>query len=319
MNSKTYNFSQIQEIYNTGLLQLLSQASEVHRNHHSYSRVYLNTLVSYKTGGCGEDCAYCAQSSRYQTHIDNKSIYLTVENAVLEAKKAKELGAERICISASWKNIPNDEKLQEIISIGKQIRQMGMKVCCTLGTVNEEQIHALKEAGFSAFNHNIDTSERFYPQIVTTRSYKDRLSTISLLQEHDMPWCSGGIIGMGETADDRLQMLMTLANQPKQPFSVPLNVLVPIKGTPLEHIAPVSHWEMIRLIATARILMPKTIICLAAGRENMSEEKQALCFLAGANSVFTGEKLLTTDNCNPDTDSNLFKILGMKTEEQNHE
>lgn len=313
MNIIRHNYSllEIKEIYSKGLLDLISISSSIHKQCHSYDKIYLNTLVSYKTGGCSEDCAYCAQSSRYKTHIENKSIYLNIDEVLTEAKKAKEQGTTRICISASWKHIPDNEHFDNILKIGEKIKEMGLNVCCTLGTVNSQQIEKLKSVGFSAYNHNLDTSERFYEEIITTRTFKDRINTINLLQENNMPYCSGGIIGMGETEDDRLEMLEALANQPKHPFSLPLNILVPIKGTPLENIKPVSHWEMIRLIATARILMPETIICLAAGRESMSAEIQTLCFLAGANSVFNGEKLLTTKNSSPNDDNFLFEILGV--------
>lgn len=310
-NRHDFSFSEIEKIYNQGLLELISSASAIHKTIHSFKSIHLNTLISYKTGGCGEDCAYCAQSSRYSTHISAKTSYLNSDQVIEEAAKAKSQGAERVCISASWRTIPSLDKLNEITELGKSIRKMGLNVCCTLGMVNEEQIIKLKDAGFTAFNHNLDTSERYYPEIVTTRKYGDRLKTLQLLQENDMPYCSGGIIGMGENVNDRLEMLLTLANQPKHPYSLPLNMLVPVQGTPLEHLPAVAHWDMVKLIATARIIMPQTIICLAAGRQFLNDESQALCFLAGANSIFTGEKLLTTENINPEKDKNLLQTLGL--------
>jgi biotin synthase len=308
-----YTLTEIQKIYNQALLDLISISSEIHRKSQTYNNIHKNTLVSYKTGGCQEDCAYCAQSSRYQTHIESKSVYLSVEEAIKQAKSAKDAGAKRICISASWRGIPNEQKLNEIIEIGKGVKKLGLEVCCTLGKVNHEQLEQLKKIGFSAYNHNIDTSREFFPKISTSRTYEDRLHTLQLLQEHDMPYCSGGIIGMGESIDDRLCMLMTLVNQKKHPYSLPLNILVPIQGTPLQNMPSASHWEMVRLIATARILMPNTIICLAAGRQNLSTEAQILCFLAGANSIFVGEKLLTTDNCSLSADAELFSLLNLNT------
>jgi len=306
---------EVKEMYDIPLLELIAEASVIHKKHHSYSRIYLNTLLSYKTGGCPEDCVYCAQSSRYNTEHGKKSETLTINDAICQIEKALEIGSERICISAAWKKIPSDDELDNIIAIGQKAKEKGLKICCALGTVEQEKILKLKEAGFTAFNHNIDTSERYYPQITTTRTYQDRLDTLKLLQENDMPYCSGGIIGMGETKEDRLEMLITLANQPKHPYSVPLNILVPIPGTPLENVKVVSHWEMIKLIAIARILMPTSIICLAAGRQTMNTESQTLCFLAGANSVFLGEKLLTTKNSDYISDKKLFELLKMKTGE----
>ncbi len=308
---KNYTIEEIKEIYNTGILELILRAVGVHEKHHGYKKIHLNTLLSYKTGGCTEDCVFCAQSSHYRTHIESGSKYLTIDEATEQARKAKDNGSERICISASWKNIPDNEKFEQILEIGKIIQQMGLNVCCTLGSVTADQIKKLKDAGFSAYNHNIETSENYFSRIVTTHSYSDRKEVIKLLQENDMPWCSGGIIGLGESENDRYEMLMFLTNQPKHPFSVPLNIHTPIPGTPLENSKPIDEWEMLRMIATARILMPESIICLAAGRQNMNTAMQTLCILSGANSVFTGEKLLTIENCSIQDDNELISMLGL--------
>lgn len=313
---KTHNYcrEEVASIYEKPLLELISEASAVHKAHQGYEKMHLNTLISYKTGGCSEDCAYCSQSSRYQTHV-GKAQYLSREEMLSEARNATANGATRVCLSASWKNVPENEAFELILETGREIRSMGLQVCATLGTLNRQQIQRLKEAGFTAFNHNVDTSENFYPQIITTRNYQSRVEMLKLLQEEGMGCCSGGIIGMGESHDDRIDMLHTLASLPEPLFTFPINTLVPVPGTPLGDRPPVKLWDLLRVIATARILMPHTRICLAAGRLSLGEEGQALCFLAGANSFFVGDKLLTTANVKPGSDAELLEALNLKSDD----
>jgi biotin synthase len=301
----------IDDIYNKPLLLLIAEAAQVHSIHQKHTVIYRNTLVSYKTGGCVEDCAYCAQSSRYKTNI-GPSIRLSEVEMMQLVNEAIAQGSDRICLSASWKNIPNNEEFDLLIKVGKAIRNMGLQVCATLGTINREQIIRLREAGFTAYNHNIDTSEEFYPQIISTRTFAQRIETLKLLQEESMACCSGGIVGLGESHADRVAMLHSLASLPQPLFTVPINMLVAIEGTPLENNKAVPVWDLLRVIATARIVMPSTRICLAAGRKQLSAEAQSLCFLAGANSVFVGDKLLTTPNAAPNNDFSLFKTLGIE-------
>lgn len=289
---------------------LLREASAIHQKSFPDGEIYLNTLVSYKTGGCGEDCAYCAQSSR---HIENpeKAVFLSEEEILEEARLAKDSGVGRICISASWRKIPDNDEFETILSAGRKIRAMGLDVCATLGTVSESQLLKMQDAGFSAYNHNVDTSENYYPKIITTRTYSERLETLKRVQKSGMHCCSGGIIGLGENIDDRIDMLHVLANREDPLFTVPFNVLIPIPGTPLENVEPIEFWDLLRVISVARIIMPKTRICLAAGRAEMTDEQQALCFMAGVNAVFAGEKLLTTQNSDPEKDKSVFEKLGV--------
>jgi biotin synthase len=300
----------VAEWFRKPLHELLRVASETHKKNFPEGEVLLNTLVSYKTGGCGEDCAYCAQSSR---HIENpqKAVFLSEEEILEEARLAKESGAGRVCISASWRKVPDNDEFEMILSAGRKIRAMGLEVCATLGTISESQVLKMQDAGFSAYNHNVDTSENYYPKIITTRTYSERLETLKRVQHSGMHCCSGGIIGLGENIDDRIDMLHALANREEPLFTVPLNVLVPIPGTPLENVEPIEFWDLLRVISVARIIMPKTRICLAAGRAEMSDEQQVLCFMAGVNAVFAGEKLLTTQNNNLDKDKSVFEKLGL--------
>lgn len=301
----------IAEIYNTPLLKLIADAAHIHSINQKHTVMYRNTLISYKTGGCAEDCAYCAQSSRYKTNV-GPSIRLSESEIMKQVDDAVKQGSERICLSASWKNVPDNDEFEMLINVGKAIRKMGLQVCATLGTISREQIVRLREAGFTAYNHNIDTSEQFYPNIISTRTFTQRIDTLKLLQEENMGCCSGGIVGLGESHEDRIAMLHSLATLPQPLFTFPINMLVAVEGTPLEKMNPVPVWDLIRVIATARIVMPSTRICLAAGRKQLSDEAQALCFLAGANSVFVGDKLLTTPNATPSSDLNLFKTLGIE-------
>ncbi|KAL3821329.1 hypothetical protein ACJIZ3_007234 [Penstemon smallii] len=302
---------EIKSIYDSPVLDLLFHAAHVHRHAHNFREVQQCTLLSIKTGGCSEDCSYCPQSSRYNTGL--KAQKLMNEDVVLEAaKKAKDAGSTRFCMGAAWRDtVGRKTNFKRILEYVKEIRGMGMEVCCTLGMLEKQQALELKEAGLTAYNHNLDTSREYYPNIITTRSYDERLQTLEHVREAGINVCSGGIIGLGEAEEDRVGLLHTLATLPSHPESVPINALVAVKGTPLEDQKPVEIWEMIRMIATARIVMPKAMVRLSAGRVRFSMPEQALCFLAGANSIFTGEKLLTTPNNDYDADQAMFKLLGL--------
>lgn len=299
---------EINEFYNLPLLSLVFQAASIHRQFHDAGKVKASTLISVKTGGCVEDCSYCAQSSRYQT--DLKPSLLSIGEIIEKAIQARENGRKRVCLSASWKRIPNNHFAQLLGTI-KEVKSLGLDVCLTMGSVTDEQASRLFEAGIHAYNHNIDTSPEFYNEIITTRSFESRLQTLNVLQRNGLKVCSGGIIGLGESLDDRVSMLHSLATLPEHPYTVPLNALVPVPGTPLEGSPMVSSWEIIRLVATTRVLMPATQIELAAGRLQLSKEAQALCFLAGVNGIFAGEKLLTTANPGQEDDALLLQELGM--------
>jgi biotin synthase len=269
-------------------------------------------LISVKTGGCSEDCAYCPQSARYNTKV--KVHKLMEVNEVMDiAKNAKEGGASRLCLGAAWREVRNNRDFDKVIDMVKGVNDIGMEVCCTLGMLSEEQAQRLAEAGLYAYNHNLDTSSENYENIITTRTYDDRLNTINNVRKAGVTVCSGGIIGMGESVEDRMDMLLTLSNLDPQPESVPINALVPVEGTPLEDQPIVPIWDMVRMIATTRIAMPKTTVRLSAGRTRMSLEGQALCFMAGANSIFAGEKLLTTPNPDFDADKEMFKLFNLKS------
>uniref|UniRef100_A0A175YGP9 biotin synthase n=1 Tax=Daucus carota subsp. sativus TaxID=79200 RepID=A0A175YGP9_DAUCS len=302
---------EIKSVYDSPILDLLFHAAQVHRHAHNFREVQQCTLLSVKTGGCSEDCAYCPQSSRYNTGV--KSQKLLSKDAVLEAAlKAKEAGSTRFCMGAAWRDtVGRKTNFKQILEYVKEIRGMGMEVCCTLGMIEKQQAEELKEAGLTAYNHNLDTSREYYPNIITTRSYDERLETLKHVREAGINVCSGGIIGLGEAEDDRVGLLHTLATLPTHPESVPINALLAMKGTPLEEQKPVEVWEMIRMIASARITMPKAMVRLSAGRVKFTIPEQALCFLAGANSIFTGDKLLTTPNNDFDADQQMFKLLGL--------
>ena len=301
-------------IYHSPLLDLVYRAATVHREHHAPGEVQLCTLLSVKTGGCPEDCAYCPQAARYHTGIDRHGLLKL--DAVLEAaREAKAAGSTRFCMGAAWREVRDNRHFDEVLEMVSGVRDLGLEVCCTLGMLTESQAQRLKEAGLYAYNHNLDSSREFYPEIIGTRVYDDRLETVANVHKAGISVCCGGIIGMGETVDQRIDLLHTLATLPSPPESVPVNALVPVPGTPLEDCPPVSTWEMVRMIATARVLMPKAMVRLSAGRSRMSPEQQALCFLAGANSIFTGEKLLTTPNPSFDSDEGLLELLGLTARE----
>jgi biotin synthase len=303
--------AEISEIFNQPILELIYQAATVHRQHHDSQEVQVCTLLSVKTGGCPEDCAYCPQAARYHTDVKVHKL-MEVNEVIGKALEAKEAGSTRFCMGAAWREVKDNRDFDKVLEMVKGVSKMGMEVCCTLGMLSEEQATKLKEAGLYAYNHNLDTSEEFYGDIITTRTYQDRLETLEHVRSAKISVCSGGIIGMGELESDRIGMLHTLATLPEHPESVPVNALVPVEGTPLEEQEKVSVWEMIRMIATARIIMPKAMVRLSAGRVRMTLEEQALCFMAGANSIFAGDKLLTTPNPGVVQDKEMFQVLNLK-------
>jgi len=305
---------EILEIYSMPLLDLVYEAAAIHRKFQAASEVQISSLLSIKTGACSEDCAYCPQSARHRTGIEVGPL-MKVEEVVEAAKRAKEAGATRFCMGAAWRELKDDQDFEKVIEMVKQVNALGMEVCCTLGMLTESQAKRLAEAGLYAYNHNVDTSPEFYKKIITTRTYEDRLRTINNVRKAGITVCSGGIIGMGESIKDRVGMLLILSSLNPHPESVPINALIPVKGTPLENAAPVSVWEIARMVATARIVMPRSVVRLSAGRVNISKEGQALCFLAGANSIFLGDKLLTQKNPEVNDDMEMFKILGLKPRE----
>lgn len=302
---------EIATIYHSPVLDLIYRAATVHREHNDPQEVQVCTLLSVKTGGCPEDCAYCPQAARYHTDVKVQKLLPTEE--VLEAAKiAKEAGSTRFCMGAAWREVRDNRDFDRVLDMVKGVNALGLEVCCTLGMLTESQAEKLKDAGLYAYNHNLDTSEEHYEDIITTRTYDDQLKTIENVRNAKISVCSGGIIGLGETVEDRIGMLHTLSTMPEHPESVPVNALVPVEGTPLENQERVSVWEMVRMIATARIIMPKAMVRLSAGRVRMSVEEQALCFMAGANSIFAGDKLLTTPNPGEDNDKAMFQTLNLK-------
>ncbi|WP_242927284.1 biotin synthase BioB [Pontibacter vulgaris] len=305
-----WSLEEIKAIYNKPVLELIVEAANVHKQYQATGEVQVCTLLSVKTGGCPEDCSYCPQAARFHTDVEVHKL-LSQEQVISAAQRAKDGGSTRFCMGAAWREVRDNRDFDKVLDMVKGVNEMGLEVCCTLGMVNEYQAEKLKEAGLYAYNHNLDTSEENYSNIITTRTYDDRLDTIENVRKAGISVCSGGIIGLGETDEDRIGMLHTLSTLVQHPESVPVNALVPVKGTPLENQPLVTVWEMVRMIATARILMPKTMVRLSAGRERMSVTDQALCFLAGANSIFTGEKLLTTPNPDFDADKAMFDLLGL--------
>jgi biotin synthase len=303
--------TEIEEIYNLPFMELVYRAATVHRQHNDPQEVQVSTLLSIKTGGCPEDCSYCSQAARYQTKVAVQKLMETDE-VMAAAQRAKDAGSSRFCMGAAWREVRDNRDFDRVLDMVKGVNDMGMEVCCTLGMLSESQAQKLKDAGLYAYNHNIDTSEEHYEDVISTRTFNDRLNTLGHVRKAGISVCSGGILGLGETANDRVGMLMTLANLPQHPESVPINNLVPIEGTPLEGQNPATIWDMVRTIATARILMPKSMVRLSAGRLQMSPEGQTLCFMAGANSIFSGDVLLTTPNPAVNADNELFQILSIK-------
>src|SRR5882762_10129034 len=308
------NFDRLSGLYHQPLFDLISQSRAVHLQHWRGEEVQRCSLLSINTGGCSEDCAYCAQSARYSTGIEREDL-LSLEDVMAAAHRARSQGASRFCMGAAWRGVHDgSEKFERVLEIVRGVSQLGMEVCVTLGEIGSVEAHKLKAAGVTAYNHNLDTSPEFYPEIVSTHTFQDRLDTIAAVQESGMSVCCGGIIGMGETEADRLRMVEVLSNLEPAPESVPINCLMPMLGTPLADQPPVDIFELVRLIAVTRIALPKARVRLAAGRTRLSREGQALCFFAGANSIFYGDKLLTAKNPAADVDVGLLRELGLYVE-----
>ena len=309
-----WSVEQVKTLFALPFNDLLFQAQSIHRQHFNPNEVQVSTLLSIKTGACPEDCKYCPQSARYQTGLESERL-LEVEKVLERAREAKSAGSSRFCMGAAWRN-PRDRDMPYLLRMVQEVKDMGMETCMTLGMLTAEQASQLAGAGLDYYNHNLDTSPEFYGDIITTRSYQDRLDTLSHVRDAGMKVCSGGIIGMGESATDRAGLLVQLANLSPQPESVPINMLVKVKGTPLENEAEVDPFDFVRIIAVARIMMPASHVRLSAGREKMNDQMQALCFMAGANSIFYGCKLLTTANPNENADMQLFNRLGIRPEQR---
>ena len=312
MSETKHNWTQeeILDIYNKPLMELLYEAASVHRKYHDPNTVQVSTLLSIKTGGCPEDCGYCPQAARYHTDIEGNDL-MSVQQVKAQALRAKASGSSRVCMGAAWRNVKDGSEFDDVLEMVRTINKLDMEVCCTLGMLTENQAQRLAEAGLYAYNHNLDSSEEYYKEVISTRGFEDRLETIDNVRKTNVTVCSGGIIGMGEKVSDRAGMLVALATLNPQPESVPINALVAVEGTPLEDQKPVSIWEMVRMVATTRIVMPETQVRLSAGRTDMSREGQAMCFFAGANSIFAGDKLLTTPNPDVNEDMEMFKMLGL--------
>jgi len=300
---------QVADLFALPFNDLIFQAASVHRSNHDANKVQLSSLLSIKTGACPEDCAYCPQSARYKTGLKKERL-LPLDQIVAAAEKAKANGAERFCMGAAWRS-PKDSDIAEVSAAIQAVKSMGLETCATLGMLNEDHAQALNEAGLDYYNHNLDTSPEFYGEIITTRTYDDRLETLKNVRDAGMKVCCGGIVGMGEEQSDRVGLLLTLANLAPQPESVPINNLVKVAGTPLAEQKDIDPFDFIRTVAVARILMPKSYVRLSAGREEMNDQMQAMCFLAGANSIFYGDQLLTTGNATVDHDRELFEKLGI--------
>jgi biotin synthase len=300
----------LKAVYDVPLPELIFRAASVHREHHDPCDVQRCVLLSIKTGGCPEDCGYCSQSARFKTPVQATPM-LSVEEVREKAIQAKQLGATRFCMGAAWRGPRDGEQFEQVLEMVRVVRSLDMEACVTLGMLTEEQAQRLAEAGLTAYNHNLDTSREHYGNIITTRTYDDRLDTIRAVQRAGIAVCCGGILGMGETEEDRLKLLAELATFTPPPESIPINCLVPIRGTPLEDSPPVDSLQLVRLIATTRIAFPKARVRLSAGRDRMSRELQVLCFLAGANSIFFGDRLLTATNPSSTTDADLFRAMGL--------
>jgi biotin synthase len=305
-----WKLAEVRAIHDLPLLDLIHRAQTVHREQFGDNKVQLCSLLSVKTGGCPEDCAYCPQAARYQTGVGAEPL-MEVREVVAAAGKAREAGATRFCMGAAWREVKDGPQFDRVLEMVRGVKRLGLEACCTLGMLSADQAVRLKEAGLDAYNHNLDTSREKYGDIITTRAYEDRLRTLQNVRRAGITVCCGGILGMGESIDDRCELLRTLAALVPQPESVPINALVPVAGTPLAGMAKVPTLEMVRSIATARILMPRALVRLSAGRQQLSEEAQLLCMLAGANSVFFGEKLLTTGNPAYAQDMALFEAAGI--------
>lgn len=304
-----FSVEEVLQLFALPFNDLIFKAAEIHRANHNPNAVQISTLLSIKTGSCPENCKYCPQSAHYNTGLEKESL-MALDKILEAANSAKKAGASRFCMGAAWRNL-HDRDVEKICTIVDEVKKTGLETCMTLGMLTESQSKKLKDAGLDYYNHNIDSSPEFYSEIITTRNFEDRLDTLKNVREAGLNVCSGGIVGMGEKLEDRAKMLIVLANLPQHPQSVPINMLVKVAGTPMDKVADLDQFDFIRTIAVARIMMPKSVVRLSAGRENMNEQTQALCFLAGANSIFYGEKLLTTSNPEMERDQNLFKKLGI--------
>lgn len=298
------------ELYNKPLLELVFEAATVHRQFHNPREVQMSSLLSIKTGGCPEDCGYCPQAARYHTDVEAHKL-MTVESVIEQAKNAKANGSSRLCMGAAWREVRDNKDFDNVIEMVQAVNDLDMEVCCTLGMMNEDQAKRLKNAGLFAYNHNLDSSKEFYGDVISTREYEDRLNTIDNARKAGITVCSGGIIGMGEAIEDRVGLLLSYMEMETPPESIPINALVAVEGTPLEDQKPIEQWEMIRMVATTRIAFPEAVVRLSAGRTKMTMEGQALCFMAGAGSIFAGDKLLTTPNPEFNEDKEMFEILGL--------
>ena len=314
VNTNYSNQKELLALYNKPLLELVFEAAQIHREFHNPQEVQLSTLISIKTGGCPEDCGYCPQAARYHTGLDAHKL-MSVETVVEQARQAQSNGSSRLCMGAAWREVRDNRDFDKVIEMVESVSEMGMEVCCTLGMLSENQALRLKNAGLYAYNHNLDSSREFYKDIISTREYDDRLKTIDNARRVGLTVCSGGIIGMGEAVEDRIGLLLSYMAMETPPESIPINALVAVEGTPLEDQKPIEQWEMIRMVATSRIAFPESVIRLSAGRNKLSMEAQALCFLAGAGSIFAGDKLLTTPNPEFDEDAKMFEILGLTPKE----
>jgi len=307
---------EVRAIYDTPVLDLVFRAAGVHRQFHDPAEVQVCKLISVKTGGCPEDCKYCSQSVHYETPVQAQPM-LEHQGVIETARRAKDAGVTRVCLGAAWREIKDNKQFDRVLDMVRDITDLGLEVCCTLGMLNEDQARRLENAGLHAYNHNLDTSQEFYETIITTRKYADRLQTLANVRKTNVTMCSGGIIGLGEKTEDRVAMLTTLASMNPHPESVPINLLSKVDGTPLSKNVAVPTWDLIRMIATARLIMPRAVVRLSAGRSQLSEFEQALCFLAGANSIFSSETghMLTEAVPSPDydTDRALLQLLGLKT------
>lgn len=310
MIKQNWTTQEIVDIYNLPFLELIYKAATVHRAYHDPNKIQISSLISIKTGGCAEDCGYCPQAARYHTEVKIHDL-MPVNQVKAQALRARENGISRVCLGAAWRNVKDDNDFEQVLDMVRSVTKLDMEVCCTLGMLTENQAKRLEEAGLYAYNHNIDSSEEYYKEVISTRAFEDRIETINNVRKTSITLCSGGIIGMGESIEDRCGMLKVLANMTPQPESVPINALVAVEGTPMEDEKPIEIFEFVRMVATARIVLPQTQVRLSAGRTGLSQEGQTLCFFAGANSIFAGDKLLTTPNPDVNEDKKLFDLLGI--------
>ncbi len=310
INSEYNTKESLLKLYNKPLLELVYQSATIHRKYHNPREVQMSSLISIKTGGCSEDCGYCPQSAKYETDVNAQKL-MSVDNVIDQAKNAKKNGSSRLCMGAAWREVRDNRDFDNVVEMVQKVNSMGMEVCCTLGMLSDEQAKRLKNAGLYAYNHNLDSSEEYYSDIISSREYNDRLNTIDNVRKSGISLCSGGIIGMGEKIEDRIGLLMSYMKMENPPESIPINALVAVEGTPLEDTKEIKSWEIIRMIAITRIAFPSSVVRLSAGRNSLSIEAQGLCFMAGASSIFAGDTLLTTPNPEFNEDMEMFDVLGL--------